>query len=193
MKKFKKPDLNAPRFRNKSMSILNSHLLKDFKKRYPEYKNLSIQEFKKIIKVFNCNIVEGIIENRNGIELPDGLGYIFMGTCSPAKKDNINYKKSEEHGFSTKHHNWESDNKLLKIFYTNQNTKYPFKNKQVWAFKAVKTFRKAASEAYKKNWTKYIEVAPTEKIMNMFDRHRKKTNIQNLKPVIPENYDEFKL
>ena len=51
MKKFKKPDLNAPRFRNKSMSILNSHLLKDFKKRYPEYKNLSIQEFKKIIKV----------------------------------------------------------------------------------------------------------------------------------------------
>ena len=81
MKKFKKPDLNAPRFRNKSMSILNSHLLKDFKKRYPEYKNLSIQEFKKIIKVFNCNIVEGIIENRNGIELPDGLGYIFMRTC----------------------------------------------------------------------------------------------------------------
>ena len=193
MKEFKKPDLNAPRFRNKSMSILNSSLLKEFKKKYPEYKDLNILEFKKIIGTFNSNITKGIIENRNGVELPEGLGYIFMGTCSPAKKNNINYKKSEIQGFSTKHHNWDSDNKLLKIFYTNQNTKYPFKNKQVWAFKAVKIFRKAASEAYKKNWTKYIEVAPTEKIMNMFDRHRKKTNIQNLKPVIPENYDEFKL
>ncbi len=175
------------------MSILNGELLKEFKKKYPEYKNLTIKEFKKIITTFNFNITKGIIENRNGVELPDGLGYIFMGTCSSAKKNNIDYKKSYEQGFNTKHHNWESDNKLLKIFYTNQNTKYPFKNKQVWAFKAVKTFRKAASEAYIKDWAKYIEVAPTEKIMNMFDRYRKKSKIENFKPVIPENYDEFKL
>ena len=142
---------------------------------------------------FNQNIADGIIDNRNGIELPEGLGYIFMGTCPPAKKTNVNYKASVETGVTSSFRNWDSDNKLLKIFYTNHSTKYPFSNKQVWSFKAVKQFRKSASEAFKKNWSKYIEVAPTEKISAKFDAYRKKERIRNHKQVIPENYDEFKL
>ena len=68
-----------------------------------------------------------------------------------------------------------------------------FKNKSVWGFKANKEFRKKASEAYKDNWTKYIEVLPHKKISAMFDRHRKKEYMKNLKPIIPEGYDEFKM
>jgi hypothetical protein len=193
MKYIKKPDLNGPRFKNKRVSILTAKTLKKFKEKYSQYEDVSISDFKKIIMTFNTNLVEGIIKNRNGVELPDGLGYIFMGTCPKPKKKNIDFKRSIDYGIETIHKNWDSDNNLLKIFYTNYNTKYPFHNKQIWAFKAVKHFRKKASDAYKDNWTKYIEVSSTQKISAMFDRHRKKEYVKNLKPIIPEGYDEFKI
>ena len=169
MSTIKKPNLNGPRFRNKRISVLTAECLKRFKEKYPEHSHLDLKEFKKIIMTFNKSIADGIIENRNGVELPEGLGYIFMGTCPATKKSNIDFKKSIELGSKVTYRNWDSDNKLLKIFYTNRNSKYPFSNKQVWSFKAVKQFRKSASEAFKENFAKYIQVDPAEKISAKFD------------------------
>jgi|EP01052_Picozoa_sp_SAG31_P005569 hypothetical protein len=193
MNTFKNPNLNGPRFRTKRISVLTADCLKRFKKKYPEYSDLTLKDFKNVVMTFNENITKGIIENRNGVELPEGLGYIFMGTCPPSKKTNINYKQSVDTGVKSNFRNWDSDNKLLKIFYTNRNSKYPFANKQVWSFKAVKQFRKLASDSFKENWAKYIEVAPTEKISAKFDTYRKKERYRNYKQVIPDDYNEFKL
>jgi len=193
MKEIRKPNLNGPRFRERRISVLTNKTLDKFKLKYPEYKSLKLTTFKDIVMTFNKLVVESIIENRNGVELPDGLGYIFMGTCPSPKKKNIDYGKSLTYGVETTHKNWDSDNKLLKIFYTNSNTKYPFKNKNVWSFKAGKDFRKKASDAYKEDWAKYIEVPPSKKISSMFNKHRKKQYMENLKPIIPEGYDEFKI
>jgi hypothetical protein len=188
----RKPDLKGPRFRNKRISVLTRKTLKQFQEKYPEYKDLSLKEFKGIVMTFNAEIVQGILDNRDGIELPEGLGFIFMGSCPPAKKKNVDYSKSLKYGIETSHKNWDSDNKLLKIFYTNHTTKYPFTNKQVWSFKASKPFRKMASDMFKENWAMYITVNPTEKISAMFDKYRKQDYKRNLKPIIPEGYDEFK-
>jgi len=193
MRNIKKPDLNAPRFRNKRKTVITRDKLKLFKKKHPEHSEITFKEFKKIIMAFNNNMMEGVIDNRDGIELPAGLGFIFMGTCPPAKKQNIDFVKSIKYGIKTTYKNWDSDNKLMKIFYTNHTTKYPFSNKQVWSFKAVKTFRKKASDAYKKNWAKYIEVDPMQKISAMYDKYRKKDIAKSFRPNIPEGYDEFKL
>lgn len=189
---FKKPDLNAPRFRLKRINLLNRDLFKRFKKRYPEHKDMSLKQFKEIVRTFNGLLCEGVIENRDGIELPEGLGFIFMGTCPPAKKKNIDIMRSIEHGTAVSHRNWDSDNKLLKIFYTNHTTKYPFQNKQVWSFKAVKQFRKKASGAYKLNWPKYIVIDSKKKISAMFAKLRKRDYILAESKTIPEGYDEFK-
>ena len=155
MKKIKKPDLNAPRFRAKRKSILTKEKFSLFQEKYPEHYNATIEQFKNIIMTFNSLLAEGVIDNRDGVELPDGLGFIFMASCPPTKKNNINFAKSHKYGVQTNHKNWDSDNRLLKIFYTNHKTKFPFTNKQVWSFKAVKQFRKKASEEFKNNWTKY--------------------------------------
>lgn len=193
MDEIKKPNVKGPRFRTKRISVLTANTLKEFKKKYPEYPDLDLKEFKDIIMTFNAEIVNGIIDNRDGIELPEGLGFIFMASCPPAKKKNVDYKKSIEYGVRTVHKNWDSDNRLLKIFYTNHNTKYPFANKQVWSFKASKMFRKTASEAYRENWAKYALVSPTEKISIRFDKYRKDDYKRNLKPIIPDGYNEFKM
>ena len=39
----------------------------------------------KVIKSFNGKVWEGVIDNRNGIELPESLGYLFIGSCPPSK------------------------------------------------------------------------------------------------------------
>jgi len=190
---YKKPDLNAPRFRPGRINILKRTLYEAFIKKYPKYKDVDLKTFKSIIRTFNENLYQGIIQNRDGVELPEGLGYIFMGTCPAAKKKNIDREKSLKYGVATSHQNWDSDSNLLKIFYTNQKTKYPLQNKQVWAFKAVKQFRKAASDAYKENWPKYIVVDPTKKISELFAQMRKRDFIRESVKNIPDDYNEFKM
>ena len=195
MKNIKEPDRNAPRFRGRRLSVLTADTLKALKKKYPEYKDMSFLQFKDIIMTFNGNIAQGVINNRSGVELPEGLGVVFMGSCPPPKNKKVDFKKSIENGIEIKYQNWDSDNRLLKIFYTNHNTKYPFQNKQVWAFKAVRQFRQDASKAFQKNWQKYIVISPEKKISTLLDRHRKTqyAKKQNLKPIVPEGYNEFNI
>jgi len=194
MKKlFRKPDLNAPRFRPNRTNILNGVLYKAFIKKYPRYEGIDLATFKSIIRTFNEELYLGIIQNRDGVELPDGLGFIFMGTCPATKKQNINIVESIKHGMVVKHQNWDSDNNLLKIFFTNHTSKYPLQNKQVWSFKAVKQFRKAASDAYKENWPKYIVVDPMKKISTFFTKMRRKDVSMADGKNIPADYDEFKM
>lgn len=186
-------DRKAPRFRETSMSLVTKETLTSFKVKYPEYKDLDLKTFREIIHAFNRNIVEGIIDNRNGVALPEGLGFIFMGSCEPAKKKNIDYKKSAQYGVEATYRNWDSDNHLLKIFYSNYSSRYPFRYKELWTFKASRLFKTKASKAYKDNWAKYIQVDPTKKITAIFQRHKRNEYMKNLKPDVPEDYNEFKL
>lgn len=192
-KTFNKPDLNAPRFRPKRISLLNKALYTAFIEKFPEHGNLDLTTFKQIIRTFNDELCQGIIENRDGVELPDGLGFIFMGTCPAAKKHNVDISKSLKYGITATHQNWDADGNLLKIFYTNHTSRYPLQNKQVWAFKGVKQFRKAASDAYKEDWPKYIVVDPMQKISAMFNKLRKRDYIREQVNNIPEDYNEFKM
>jgi len=193
IKQYNKPDLTAPRFRPKRTTLLKESLYDAFIEKYPQYKDVDLATFKKIIRTFNEELYNGIIENRDGVALPEGLGFIFMGTCPPAKKQNIDPAKSLKNGVAAVHNNWDSDNNLLKIFYTNHTSKYPLQNKQVWAFKAVRQFRKAASDAYKENWPKYIVVDPLQKISGLYAKMRKRDYIMEDVKHIPDDYNEFNM
>jgi hypothetical protein len=190
---YRTPDLNAPRFRPKRTNLLKRSLYEAFIEKYPKYKDVSLETFKEIIRTFNQELYMGIINNRDGVTLPEGLGFIFMGTCPAAKKVNVDRAKSKEFGILAQHQNWDSDNNLLKIFYTNHTSRYPLQNKQVWAFKAVRQFRKAASDAYKKNWQMYIVVDPMKKISTFFSKIRKRDFIREDVKHIPADYNEFKM
>ena len=48
---FKAPDLNAPRYREKVLSLLNSELIKEFKDKYPIYESIDDLKLKKIINI----------------------------------------------------------------------------------------------------------------------------------------------
>lgn len=51
----------------------------------PKYNTLTLEQFKDVIKTFNGLIWEGVIRERDGIQLPEQLGYIFIGSCPKRK------------------------------------------------------------------------------------------------------------
>jgi len=185
--KFKKPDVKAPRFREKRLGLLNKQIIREFKDKYPLYENIDNNKLKKIIKLYNEKLWKGVIEFRDGVELRDSLGYLFIGTCSPAKykKQNINYAESTKHGKVLQNNNWDTDGNIGKIFYTNCSTKYKFKNRELWKFEAIRNFKRTVAVEYPKNWTKYTAIQNKYKIAHLY---KDTTNKSELK-----GYNEFEL
>jgi len=193
---FKKPDLNAPRFRPDVLSLLNRKLFDKFIAEYPEYKGMDCEDFKKIINTFNRNLSQTAISDRDGVELPESMGFIFIGSCQPPRRkaNNINYGLSIKHNTTVLNRNLGSDSFLAKIFYTNCSTKYRFQHREVWQFVASKEFAKNTSIAYKEDWKKYIQVENNLKISKLYRKNGTKdwaVRIRDDKPA--EDYNEFEL
>lgn len=190
MRVFNKPDLTAPRFRPKRLSILTEKFYKELKEEHPELK-ISYEKVKLLINTFNNKIWKEVVNTREGVELPEQLGYIFIGSCSRVKKDPVDYKKSEMLGFSVGNPNWESDNYLAKIFYTNFENKYRFKFHELWGFEATRDFKRYVAHTYPEEWKKYILVDNIIKVSSLFRYNRDMEVKAEKNALLLENYDEF--
>ena len=162
---FKKPNLNAPRYREKRLGLLNEETIKEFKDKKPMYSDIDNVKLKKIIKLYNVKIWNTVIENRDGVELPDSLGFLFIGTCKPSKTVNTNYALSKEYGKVLQNKNWETDGNLGKIFYTNWSTKY-----------RCRDFKRSVAKQYPTNWTKYVVMKNKYKVAHLYDANFEETS-----------------
>jgi hypothetical protein len=168
MSTFKKPDLSAPRFRTKRTPVLNKKLYDAFIKKYPKYIGMELNQFKNIVSTYNGKLWQGAIENRDGIELPENLGYVLIAKCDKAKDDNIDYASSAKYGKKVNHSNWDSDNYLAKICYTNYSLKYRFADRELWAFDAVRQFRSSVSENFAEMYNNYIHLTGNIKLSRLY-------------------------
>ena len=167
---YKAPDLNAPRYREKVFGLLNADLFKEFKEKYPAYENIDNNKLKKVINLYNEKLWKEVIDNRNGVELPDSLGYLFIGTCPAAKSVNTNYALSRQYGKVLENRNLGTDGKIAKIFYTNLKTKYRFKNRELWQFTAVRQFKRSVAKTYPKQWSKYIVMESKQRVADIYKK-----------------------
>lgn len=189
----KKPDLKAPRFKPSRYNVLNEEMIRRFKKKFPQYSKLSQREIRKIIVTYNQKIWRTVIDTREGVELPENLGNIFIGTCPPPKKYNANYDVVIKNNITSTHRNFESDNYLAKIFYTNYDNKYKFKNRRIWQFDAIREFSRTVSKEYPEKWKLYIQVDNFKNIADVFSKYAKRDwkKKEDLKK--PFDYDEFNM
>lgn len=191
-KPFRKPDLSAPRFRGKRLNILNAQFCEAFRKEHPKYAHLSNQDIKDIIHNVNGKLWQTVIDERDGVELPEQLGYIFIGSC-PAKKMNKDYKTSKELQQLIQHRNWESDNYLAKIFYTNYGSKYRFLHSKLWGFKPVRQFSRTVGQTYPEQYLKYVVVDNNRRINEIFSKRAFKMDMEKIENEMLKTYDEFDL
>jgi hypothetical protein len=190
-KVFNKPDLKGKRFRQDVHHILDLKFYKAFKEKYPKYKDINNKELRKICINFHNLFCETVIDKRDGVELPEGLGNIFIGTCQTSKKKNIDYGKSNKYGVIVTNTNWGTDNKLAKIFYSNYATKYNFINRELWAFIGCRLFKRAVAKTYSTNWPIYIQVDPMKKIRKMFTASRHQAYLKDMENERLKTYNEF--
>lgn len=193
MREFKSPDLKAPRYRPEVHTIMNKEFFESFKKKHPKYKDLDNVELRKIVKYFNNTLYQTVIDTRDGVQLPEQIGWLFIGTCQSPKKQNIDFVKSKKYGVAVTNKNWETDGKLAKIFFTSYALKHKMKNREFWGFVACRDFKRAVAKSYPENWNMYLVVEPTIKIKlnntkNYLVNSTKQKNIEGLK-----NYNEFEL
>lgn len=193
MRESRKPDLNAPRFRKDFSIVLTPALHKNFITENPKYSTLSYKDFKNIISTHNELIRNYVIDNRDGIELPEQIGTIFIGTCNRKKHNNMDFPRSNNLGIIVQNQSWESDHHLAKIFYSNYGTKYPFKNHQIWGFTPVRQFKRAVAHEYPKSWKKYVVVDPWIAISSLFTKARNKAIAKEKSKLNLETYDEFEV
>lgn len=194
MKQFKKPDLNAPRFRPKKTSILNKNFHKRFIEKNPKFSHIQMEDIKNIINSFNGQIWNTVIQNRDGVELPESLGYLFIGSTKVKhKKLLVDYKKSGDLGYLVEHKNWESDSYIGKICYSNCESKYKFANYNLWGFSGTRNFTRTVSVEYPKSWKKYHMLI--DKSLNtsklLFRKARVKEYFDKKREMDINNYNEF--
>jgi len=170
MEPFKTPNLQAPRFRADTYEVLNKEFFDRFREKYPRYNKLKDKEIRSIIKSFNKLAFETVIDNRNGVELPESLGWLFIGTCQASKKKNVDYAKSRKYGVKVSNKNWDREGKLAKIFFTNREIKHKFRNREFWGFIACREFKRAVAKTYPENWNNYIVVDPRQKLKFAFGK-----------------------
>lgn len=193
MKEFKKPDVKGPRFRPETKNILTKEFFILFKKKYPKYKTIDNIELRKIIKKFNQVVYQTVIDNRDGIQLPEQIGWLFIGTCQQSKKENIDYAKSLKYGLRVSNKNWESDGKLAKIFFSNHAPKHKIKNREFWSFVACREFKRSVAKQYPENWQMYVEANPQTKLQYTYGRTLYKNVIlKNTKKEL-QKYNDFEL
>ena len=193
MKNYKAPDLNAPRYRKKALSLLNADFYKEFKDKYPQYKDLDNKILKEIIVTYNGLIWENVINEREGVEFPESLGYVFIGSCTSQTRFGADHNKSVQTGVKVKNLNWDTDGKLCKIVYTNYSFKYTFRFRDLWSFTAVRQFKRSVSHAYKEQWQKYIVLYDLIKVSQVFKEGEIKMYSKQREKDLLEEYDEFEI
>lgn len=185
------PDLNAPRFRRKTEGTLNKEFIDTLRENVSSVKELTDEEIKKIVTTFNGHVWNKVIEKRDGVDLPEQIGHIFVGTCPPKKKKNIDFKSSLQYMQTIQHRNWESDQHLAKIFFTNYATKYKFKHHELWGFAPIRQFKRALAKAYPEKWKQYVEIDPRLKISSIYKAESYKMDRQEKAVQKIETYNEF--
>lgn len=190
---YKKPDLNAPRYRPTKLNLTNQQVYQQFMDENPRFGSLTLTQFKEVIKSFNGKIWQHVIDNRDGVELPEQLGYLFIGTCPRKKGENVDYKTSGEYGVKIQNRNWESDQYIAKIFYTNFETKYRFKHHEMWGFTGLRDFKRTVAKTYPQEWKKYVQVDNLVKVSLLFRKQKFKDFKKQETAKLLEEYDEFNL
>lgn len=189
---FRKPDLTAPRFRPKVQSILTPEFLYKFRKKFSMHSELTLPDIRKVVERFNRVLWNTVIEERDGVDLPDFLGRIFISSYKMPHKNNIiNYGESIKQGVPIKVQNLDTNGYMMKIYYNNWQSCYRFQHRNLWWFQPHRDFNRTASAEFKRDYIKYAEM-DNRKVINarnkQFDRIQARQKNQGELPV---TYNEF--
>ena len=192
MRKFSDIDRTKPRFRPNRYELINNDFIKEINNKHPKTKGMSVRNLVSVVKGFNDYIRTYICEHREGVELPQGIGYIFLGVCKNST-NTIDMAKSTQYKQHISFKNWNSDGRLGKIFYSNSSVKYKILDNNLWIFKPAREFKTESSKAFSENWKLFIEIDPKIKLSAYLRDYSYQRKVDALKKEYAEAYNEFNI
>ena len=185
---FNKPDRTGKRFRKTCHTVPMSNVLLKIKAKHSKYKDITVQQAEEIVNNFSIFLTEKAVNNREGIELPEGLGTVLITSFKTSKRL-IDKASSERLGVKVYHSNLATDGFMAKIFYSNDRMRYRLPNREMWGMKGCRDFTTLASHRFKDDWKKYIQLERTKK-----QTGSSYTPVDRTPFIDPEeNYNEFNL
>jgi len=152
------PNRNKPRVRLSASIVMTEKEFRNFIISNPEYKGLTLTQFNEIIRKFNLNIISEVLENRDGVSLPERLGNLFIVSFTKAKNRKIiDFGKSNIIGKTCYHANWDTDGMVGKIIYQKSKT-IKIENGRLWGLMPTRNFKKSMSLIFKDLWQKFIHI-----------------------------------
>lgn len=189
MRKKLKLDPSAPRYRPEFTKVLNRTMWRRFFRENPQFKPFkhvySYQQLTDLLKNFHLNITKLAIDNRDGVLLPERLGWIFLSSIKKPKRT-VNEKLSNELGYDIGYSNNHTDGKLLKINYRSAAKAFNFENKDLWKFYPAQNFQDKASKAFSEKYMLYIVAEDIRAIKGRENDFYKRENIE------PPKFKKFK-
>ena len=88
---YKAPNLKGSRIKRKSSHVMSDSLFLEFKKKHPEYKDMILSEFNAILRQFNNNIIDEVIDYRFGVALPERLGLFVVASFPKSRRRIIDF------------------------------------------------------------------------------------------------------
>ena len=129
----------------------------------------SKKQIENVIKTYNTNLYKQVIQNRDGVDLPEFLGHLFIGACEEFRSCSAyDYKKTGMYNTPVIHRNLETEGLVAKIFYTTHSNKYKFKHHSIWGFTGYRHFTRATSKEFKKNYNRYIRIYPRTRVYFLY-------------------------
>lgn len=179
-----------PKYRRKETILPSTEMANSFLKKYPNYSNVKPSDFRKIIGEFNKRVMQEVVDNRNGVMLPDLLGCIFIGSSKTDKQVKSYSKYSDNE--AVRYTNVATDGRILKFLFSASVTSVPFKNFTCWSFKANRDVRRNTAKLFENNYQKYVDITNI-KIGELFYTKKTDNTPEEKTEVLEESYNEFDL
>ena len=188
------PDKKAPRFKQTHLDLIDHEFIKEFLAEHPQYADKpeiqGLLPFKNLIKSFNHRLWKHVIDNRDGIDLPERLGVIFIGGKTSVYTP-VDYGESIKHQTEVLMHNFESNGIIGKIFYSRHSRNHGMTVKTMWVYKPCRAFTIGVKDAFKNGLSRrYRRVENKKQLMYLFEERVRNRNKQEGYGML-ENYNEF--
>lgn len=187
------PDRKAPRFRKSIFSIVNEDFIKEFLEEHPQYSGMkefsSISLLKKLITNFNFFLCKHVVNYRDGIDLPERLGVVFVGGRTSIYNP-VDYGMTNKLGKEVKTTNLETNGVIGKIFYSKHSRNHGITVRTIWKFLPYRGFTKLVAQAFKENYNRFIRVENKRQLEILFEQRNRKRKPAE-KVFVPDNYNEF--
>lgn len=187
-------DKKAPRFFKTRLDIADKELVSEFLKEFPQYADMkelqSSQEIKRLTKKCNSAIWKHTIDNRDGIDLPERLGVLFIGGKTSVYTP-VDYGATNKYGTEVLMHNYESNGIIGKVFYSRHSRNHGMTVKTMWTFKPCREYTNAVKDAFRNGLSRrYRRIENKQQLIYLFEERQRARNRKEGYGML-ENYNEF--